>query len=265
MLTRIVLPSVARKAVKASKLALVPEWRAALRRGVAASIEHDRLPLRRDFKTVIDVGANRGQFALYSTVRFPEAQIYSIEPLSRPRRQMEQLFAGNLRVHILDKAAGEAPGTATVNVSGQDDSSSLLSMGDLQLERYPETRMVGTEEVQVETLDSLLRGETLGGPVLLKLDVQGYELEALKGARELLGQVDAVLTEASFVPFYEGQVLFDELNGWLNDAGFHLVAGAMSSQAGGRWEQGDFVYERQAKAAVVGSTDAPSTAAAQAA
>jgi FkbM family methyltransferase len=233
-----------RKLTKASKLALVPRWRAGLRQGVAASIEHDRLPLRRDFRTVIDVGANRGQFALYSTVRFPQAQIYSLEPLSKPRRQMAALFASEPRVHILAKAAGEAAGTASIHVSGQDDSSSLLPMAVAQLKRYPETAMVGTEDVEVDTLDGLFAGVDLEGPVLLKLDVQGYELQALKGGRELLGRVDAVLTEASFVPFYEGQALFDDLHGLLTDAGFQLAGGAMSAQAGGRWEQGDFVYER---------------------
>ena len=239
--------SVLRKGVKASRLGMEPDWRSALRRGVAATIEHDRLPLRRDFRTVIDVGANRGQFALYAKVRFPEAQIYSLEPLSRPRGQMRALFAGEGRVHVIGKAAGETPGRARVNVSKQDDSSSLLSMAERQLERYPETRMVGAEDVEVDTLDAMFSDLDLGGPILLKLDVQGYELQALRGGRKLLERVDAVLTEASFVPFYEEQALFDDLHQWLTAAGFHLVAGAMSSQSGGRWEQGDFLYERRAE------------------
>ena len=245
VLSQALTRGVFRKAYKASRLALVPEWRAALRQGIAASIEHDRLPLRRDFGSVIDVGANRGQFALYSKVRFPRAQIYSLEPLSKPRGQMQALFEGEQRLHIIGKAAGETTGVARINVSGQDDSSSLLAMAQMQLKRYPETAMVGTETVEVDTLDAMFGDVELAGPVLLKLDVQGYELQALRGGRELLKHVDAVLTEASFVPFYEGQALFDELNLWLNEAGFHLVAGAMSSQAEGRWEQGDFLYERR--------------------
>ena len=238
--------SLARKALKAAMLARVPAWREALRQGVAASIEHDRLPLRRDFRTVIDVGANRGQFALCSTVRFPEAQVFSLEPLRGPRAKMQALFAGSPRVQVIPKAAGASAGRAKVNVSGADDSSSLLAMGELQLRRYPETKMVGAEEVDVDTLDGIFGGMELASPVLLKLDVQGFELEALKGAKELLGRVDAVLTEASFVPFYEGQALFDDLHALLTEAGFSLVSGAMSSQAGGRWEQGDFLYERDA-------------------
>ena len=103
----------ARKARKAARLLREREWRRGLRSGVAASIEHDRLPLRRDLRSVIDVGANRGQFALYSRVRFPAATIYCFEPLQAPRRKLERLFANDARVQLFAVAAGSAPGTST--------------------------------------------------------------------------------------------------------------------------------------------------------
>ena len=240
---------VLRKGAKALRLSSEPRWRMALRSGVAATVEHDRLPLRRDFRSVIDVGANRGQFALYARVRFPEARIYSLEPLDEPRRRMQTLFQDDERVQVMAKAAGETPGTATLHVSGRDHSSSLLTMAERQTQLYPETAMVGDEDVEVDTLDAMFAKVDLPGPILLKLDVQGCELSALKGAMALLTRVDTVLTEASFVPFYEGQALFDEVHACLTDAGFRLTGGAMSAETAGRWEQGDFVYERPAVAA----------------
>ena len=234
-----------RKALKAARLAREPLWRYGMRHGIAASIEHDKLQLASDFRTVIDVGANRGQFALYSLVRFPQARIYSLEPLVRPRQTMAALVQECNRLQVIPKAAGATTGTAQINVSHEDDSSSLLSIGKLQVERHPETAAVGVEEVEVTTLDTAMAGVDLDGPVLLKLDVQGFELEALKGASSLLQHVDTVLTEASFVSFYDGQVLFDELHAWLKQAGFALVNGSISSRASGRWEQGDFVYQRR--------------------
>jgi hypothetical protein len=81
--------------------------------------------------------------------------------------------------------------------------------------------------------------------VLLKLDVQGFELEALRGATSLLERVDAVLTECSFVRFYEGQPLFEDILACLAPLGFRLSAGAISSRHAGRWEQGDFLFERR--------------------
>jgi FkbM family methyltransferase len=222
----------------------VPAWRRGLRAGVAASVEHDALPLRSDYLTVIDVGANKGQFALYARVRFPGAEVYSLEPLPGPRTRLERLFDGNARVHVFAAAAGAAPGSARINVSRADDSSSLLPATTRQLDRFPGTDTVGRESVEIESLDRLLEGVELARPVLLKLDVQGFELEALRGAEEVLASVDTVLTECSFVPFYSGQALFDEIRDFLRERGFGLVGGTISAAHDRRWEQGDFVFER---------------------
>lgn len=115
-----------RRTAKAARLGRELLWRRGLQLGVAASIEHDRLPLRRDFRTVIDVGANRGQFALYSRVRFPDASILCFEPLSAPREKLRRLFIDDSRVTVFPAAAGARVGNATINVSRQNDSSSLL-------------------------------------------------------------------------------------------------------------------------------------------
>jgi FkbM family methyltransferase len=197
---------------------------------------------------VIDVGANKGQFALYARVRFPQADVYSLEPLSGPRRRLAKLFADNGRVHVIAAAAGSAPGTARINVSRADDSSSLLPVTSRQLDRFPGTDTVGQESVQVGTLDRIFEPIELARPVLLKLDVQGFELEALRGAGQVLASVDTVLTECSFVPFYSGQALFEEVREFLRGHGFRLVGGAVSSAHDRRWEQGDFVFERPGQA-----------------
>ncbi len=233
-----------RKIRKALLLSSQGMWRRGLRLKIAATIEHDRLPLRRDYTSVIDVGANRGQFALYARVRFPDADVYSLEPLRHPREQLANLFADDPRVHVIAAAAGATAGTARINVSRADDSSSLLPVTSLQTERFPGTETVDSEEVAIRTLDEVFESIELAKPVLLKLDVQGFELEALRGAEKLLGRVDTVITECSFVPFYEGQALFGEILQFLAPHGFHVVGGQISSEYEQRWEQGDFVFER---------------------
>jgi FkbM family methyltransferase len=240
---------VLRKARKAALLAREKEWRRGLLAGVGASVEHDRLSLRSDYGTVIDVGANRGQFALYSRRRFPDAEVYCLEPLAGARSTLTRLFAQDERVHVIAAAAGSKAGTSSINVSKADDSSSLLAPATLQSQRFPGTEMVGVEEIGVRTLDDLFGRRELAGPVLLKLDVQGFELEALRGATGLLERVDTVLCECSFVAFYKGQPLFDDISDYLRAAGFRLTAGAISSQQAGHWEQGDFVFEKATEAA----------------
>lgn len=98
----------------------VPAWRAALRRHrVAASVEHAGVlrnlgPLR----TVVDVGANRGQFALAARHLFPQARIVSFEPIAGPAALWRAVFAGDGRARLIDAAIGPEPGEAEIHVSG---------------------------------------------------------------------------------------------------------------------------------------------------
>ncbi len=79
----------------------------------------------------------------------------------------------------------------------------------------------GELRVPIKRLDACL-STPLPWPVLLKIDVQGFELEVLKGATGLLPQIDAVYVEASYVELYEGQALHEEIEGFLTGAEFSL-------------------------------------------
>ena len=72
-------------------------------------------------------------------------------------------------------------------------------------------------------LEDVLRPDEIAAPALLKLDVQGYELEALRGCESLLGRFNQVYCECSFVSLYEGQALADEVIAWLRERSFRLV------------------------------------------
>jgi len=232
------------KAVKALRLLQSPLWRRALLRGVAATIEHDAVPLRRDYRTILDVGANKGQFALYARHRFPNAEVHCFEPLADPRAALEALFRDDLHVQIHAIAVGAASGEAQIHVSRRDDSSSLLGISQLQSSRFPGTEEERIEEVAVIALDEVFAAADLPRPVLLKLDVQGYELEVLRGAEHLLDSIDTILVECSFDEFYEGQPLFDEIYRYLYDRGHRIVGGRISTACpAGAWQQGDFVFE----------------------
>src|SRR6185295_19143894 len=89
---------------------------------------------------------------------------------------------------------------------------------DFQLEEVDQL------QIEVRRLDDYRADRGLPLPDLIKLDVQGYELEVLKGAPECLGAVKAVLTEVSFLEYYHGQCLFHEVVAYL--AGFDLLVAA---------------------------------------
>lgn len=222
-----------------------PEYRRALRHGVAASVEHEAIPLRRDFGTVIDVGANRGQFAVFAARRFPQARLICFEPLPRARAKLQRALGTLDRVRLSEVAVGAANEDREFHVAAADDSSSLLPIGERQREAFPGTRERTTIVVQVRRLDDVLTTADFVGPVLLKIDVQGGELGVLQGAEQILQSIDAVLVEASFVELYTGQPLVDEVWGNLRSSGFSC-RGVWSIGYGvaGECLQADFLFVR---------------------
>lgn len=230
------------RALKLSRLLRSRSYRKALKEGVAASVEHSGIPFDEGIRTVLDVGASRGQFALFAADRFPDARIICFEPQPGPMKELTGILGD--RVERIPLAIGSAPGSATMNISGRDDSSSLLPIGSRQTRVFPGTESVDSLEVEVTTLDAALPGP-LTRPCLLKIDVQGLELEVLKGAAQTLAQVDEALIEGSFVELYEGQALADDVIALMREAGLRLAGTyGKTTDADGRDIQADFFFRR---------------------
>jgi FkbM family methyltransferase len=225
----------------------VSAWRAALRRHrVAAGAEHAGvLHQLGAVRTVVDIGANAGQFALVVRHCFPGARIVSFEPLVRPAALWREVFAGDVRATLVEAAVGSEPGEAEIHLSARDDSSSLLPITDRQDELFPGTAETGTVPVRVMRLSDALGEEEIAAPAMLKLDVQGFELQALAGCEDLLGCFEWVYAECSFVELYAGQALADEVIAWLRERGFRLTGiFNMSYDRVGRAIQADFLFRK---------------------
>lgn len=233
-----------RKTRKLARLLQEPAYRRPLRFGVAATVEHEAVPFE-DYETVIDVGAGRGQFALFALRAFPAARIHSFEPLPTSYAKASKVTAESGRVDLRRQAVGAAAGSARIHVTADGDSSSLLRPTGEQTRRFPGTDDVDRIEVEVVTLDEALPAPPR--PVLLKLDLQGGELDALRGAERLLAATDSVFVECSFVELYEGQALADRVICHLKDRGFGL-RGVYSPSYGedGVCIQADLLFARSA-------------------
>jgi FkbM family methyltransferase len=239
----------ARHAARVRKLAAVlrePAYRRALRHRVAASIENESIPLRTDFRTVLDVGANRGQFAVVAARRFPDAELICFEPLAGPGARLRRAVGRDARLTLWPVALGASDEEAVFHVSAADDSSSLLVIGPGQREAFPGTQEQTTARVQVRRLDSLIEPARFDAPVLLKIDVQGGELAVLQGAERILESIHVVLVEVSFVELYKDQALADEVWQHLRGHGF-LCRGIWSVGygLGGECLQGDLLFTRR--------------------
>jgi FkbM family methyltransferase len=242
-----VIADLTAKTRKLAGILAVPAWRAALRRHrVAAGVEHARvLRTLGEVRTVVDIGANRGQFALAARHCFADARILSFEPLAGPAALYRAVFAGDDRTRLVEAAVGPEPGEATIHVSARDDSSSLLPITARQNALFPGTAEAGTAIIQVTRLSDALPAGEIAAPALLKLDVQGFELPALAGCEGVLDRFDWVYVECSFMELYAGQSLADEVIAWLRERGFRLVGVYnMSYDDRGRAVQADFLFGR---------------------
>jgi FkbM family methyltransferase len=230
---------------KLLKLISVRTFRDALGKGVAAGTEHTRHLSTLKFETIVDVGANKGQFALAARWCFPQAMIHSFEPLARPAMKFRRVLAGDDKVKLHEVAVGPFSGSGAMHVSRHDDSSSLLSITPLQEELFPGTGEFAQETVSVGPLDAFVSDSDFRPPALLKIDVQGYELEALKGCERMLDRFSHVYVECSFVELYSGQASASEVADYLHRHGFVLNGVYnLTYDRAGLAIQGDFLFSR---------------------
>jgi len=196
--------------------------------------------------TVVDIGANRGQFALVAKNCFPGARIISFEPLPGPAGLYRRIFANDSAVLLHESAIGPEEGYSIMHLSARDDSSSLLPISDRQEEIFPGTKEIGTIKVHVAPLSDFISEADLAGSVLLKLDVQGFEMEALRGCESLLSRFTWIYCECSFFELYVGQKLASDVMGWLAGKGF-CIKGMYnpSYDHNGQAIQADFLFARK--------------------
>lgn len=198
--------------------------------------------------TVLDVGANTGQFAqeLIQDLGYT-GRILSFEPLSSAFKMLQ----ANSRLHpqweVFNHALGDATEKRRINIAGNSQSSSLLEMLPSHLESAPDSRYVGTETIEIRTLDSMfahLCGTAAG--VCLKIDAQGFESNILRGAARSLPRIDTVQMEMSLVPLYEGELLFNEMCLLMSNGGYTLIAiePGLSDPGSGQLLQMDGIFHR---------------------
>ena len=197
------------------------------------------------FGTVVDVGVNHGQFLHLARRVWPEARIFGIEPNAAIAAKIAAIYAGDERVRIEACAVGARDGEASLFVTRDDQSSSIHAPTDAYHDDRENDGVVRTDTVPLRRLDGLLAG--CAGPMLLKVDVQGAELEVLQGAVEILEKTDVAIVEAPFERAYEGAAGFDEIYAFLTAAGFAYegALGQLNSKRTGRVRQEDSIYVRR--------------------
>lgn len=166
-------------------------------------------------RTVIDGGANVGQFARACLEVFSGARVISFEPLPEAIHAFRRHFEHESRCRLVEAALGETLGVTAFHPQEYALASSVL------LPVHGTAR--AAIQVPVTPLDQAIAAEELEAPVLLKLDLQGYELAALRGARASLRRIRWVLLEVVFRPSYVAEATFEDLYDFLREHGFRFL------------------------------------------
>jgi FkbM family methyltransferase len=189
-------------------------------------------------RTVIDVGVAYQTAELYE--EFRAAEFLLIEPLVEFEPFLRKICVEHKAQYIL-AAAGELAGTATLNVHGDKTGSSLLKETEgAYVDGVPRT-------VPVVTIDEVCAERKLAGPYLLKVDVQGAELQVLAGARRVLEETEAVILEVSLFGFLIGGPQFCDVVTRMKELGFvaYDICGTLYRPLDNALAQVDMVFVRE--------------------
>jgi FkbM family methyltransferase len=216
---------------------------AMIKHRIAAAIEHLEPIALTKAATLIDIGANKGQFSLAFRHLRSSAQIIAFEPLPSAADRYEALFADARNVALHRVALSDSASTAVFHVTDRQDSSSLFKPGAGQQAAFGVSEAVAIN-VPVERLDMTVELRSLAHPILIKIDIQGAELKALQGCADL-ELADFIYVELSFVELYEHQPLFNDVATYLMGRGFTLagVFNQVTTAAFGP-TQADFLFKR---------------------
>lgn len=167
---------------------------------------------------VVDCGACVGDWSRLLLRIFPQARVLMVEPQERHAQTLRALCSRHPSSLQLATSLVGPPGMASADFVVLDDSAGTGSSVLAENSQVPRHVV----NLPVVTVDELVQQHGLGSPDLLKLDVQGFEIEVLKGATDALASASFVLLEVSLVPYNQGSPLMAEVVAWMDAHGYRV-------------------------------------------
>jgi FkbM family methyltransferase len=186
-------------------------------------------------KQIFDVGAYQGDFARLCLNVWPKARVVAFEVLQHKVEELRRMGVSGLPVDVVNCLLG-AENRDSVPFHEMETASSVLEEHIHQ--------DVPVKSYSMRTVDRIVEEYCAGPPEFLKLDVQGYELEVLKGAEKTLGNLEVILAELNFLDIHKGVPLVSEVTAWLDERGWvaYDMCGITRRPLDGALWQADFIF-----------------------
>jgi FkbM family methyltransferase len=174
--------------------------------------------------TILDIGANLGQFTNTALHLLPNAIIYSFEPIPDCFDKLSDSVKNNSNVKTYNIGIGAESGTISFQYNKFSAASSFLESTDKLKDSFPYAGETNSINVSISRLDDIAKDLKIGDSLLTKIDVQGYEDKVLAGGEITIKRSKIIIIETSFEKLYEQQPLFDDI--------YHSLIGWGFSYAG---------------------------------
>lgn len=171
--------------------------------------------------TILDIGANEGQFAKEVFENSPSTKVYSFEPI----KSCFEALTNDLKSHgdsfkAFNIGLGDKNSEMTINKSDFSPSSSLLRTAPAMKAIYPKSVAARPEKITIKRMDDVLADLKIEGNLAIKMDVQGFEDRVILGGQKTISIAKMLIIETSYVELYEGQPLFDDIYEAVKKLGF---------------------------------------------
>jgi FkbM family methyltransferase len=173
-------------------------------------------------KTIFDIGANRGQFAMEAFQIYGNIKIVSFEPLQDCYAELLKIKSTYPSLTPYPFALGDTSEDSFIYRSSYAPSSSMLEMDDRHKALFPFSADLTKERIRIRRLDEGASEIDVEPALLIKLDVQGFEDRVIMGGRKTFARAKMIITEVNFERLYKGQADFNKVHSLLHDLGFRF-------------------------------------------
>lgn len=195
---------------------------------------------------VLDVGANVGDYAKSLFDNGYTGMVYSFEPVTEVYETLIQNSKNNERWKIFKYGVGSKEETLEIHISKNLTSSSVLKLTNTSIEAEPNTQFTRSEKINITSLDNFFNRNPLNQHknLFVKIDVQGYELEVIRGAAKNLSSISFIQAELSIVKLYEGSTTYTEFIKIMEELGFEMftIIPGFRNPVNGQMLQADGIF-----------------------